>query len=428
MAKFGFNLKSQKSNDPVPIYLIIRSNYQKIKFGIGESISPKDWNTEKQRVKESRSFAEFPEFNAYLDSIISSAKTIWRTYLIDNDNREPSFNEMRELLKVKFRGADKKSNNNINFYDFVEMHIEDTKTKVNTDTGRMYSPYTIIMYKQTLRRIREFSIQKNYAVDFESIDLVFYDQFMEFLSRDLNMAKNSAGRHIKTLKAWLSEATERGFNKNLTFKSKRFKKTIEISEAVYLNLQELDEIEKLDLSHNPKLDRVRDLLIVGCYTGLRFFDLCSLKRENIKENTIEVITAKTSERVIIPIHKSVRKVLQKYEGIYVNGLPPKMSNTNLNRYIKEFCQLVDCLHCEIQLGITKGGIYTKTTYKKYELICSHTCRRSFATNTYRMGVSPLTVMKITGHKSSRVFENYVKLSVDQHADMLQDEWSKRGLL
>jgi integrase len=242
------------------------------------------------------------------------------------------------------------------------------------------------------------------------------------------MARNSTGRHIKTLKAWLSEATEKGFNKNLTFKSKRFKKTTEVSEAVYLNFQELDEIERLDLSHNPKLDRVRDLFIVGCYTGLRFSDLSNLESENIKERTIEVITAKTSERVIIPIHKSVRKVLQKYNGVYKNNLPPCMSNTNMNRYIKEFCQFVDSLHCEVQLGITKGGVYTKTNYKKYELICSHTCRRSFATNMYRMGVSPLTIRRITGHKSSRVFEEYVKLSVDQHADLLHEEWSKKGMV
>lgn len=428
MAKFNFNLKDSKSTEPTLVYLIIRFNYQKLKYSTGESIKPSDWNSSTQRAKESRTFSEFPEFNFHLNNIESAAKTVFRTYLNDNDNKEPSIKKLKELLNIRLRNAEKPNTIEITFYDFVEKHIEDSKSRVNNSTGRTLNPFTIKLYNQTLKRIREFSIATNYEVDFETIDLVFYDKFTEFLSRERDLSRNSIGGHIKILKAWLSEATEKNYNKNLTFKSKRFKKTTEVSEAVYLNFQELDEIESLDLSHSPKLDRVRDLFVVGCHTGLRFSDLKNLKKENIKENTIEVITEKTSERVIIPIHRSVRKVLQKYEGKYPNNLPPCISNTNMNKYVREFCQLVDCLHCEIQLGITKGGVYTKTTYKKYELLSSHSCRRSFATNTYRMGVSPLTIRKITGHKSSRVFEEYVKLSIDQHAHILQEEWTKRGLM
>jgi len=81
-----------------------------------------------------------------------------------------------------------------------------------------------------------------------------------------------------------------------------------------LTQQEINELEDWDLSENNKLDRVRDLFLIGCYTGLRYSDYSILKPEQIKEGFITTTQVKTGDEVIIPIHATVQKIIEKYNG------------------------------------------------------------------------------------------------------------------
>ena len=56
----------------------------------------------------------------------------------------------------------------------------------------------------------------------------------------------------------------------MAFRGKRFKKLSEPVHSIYLNEDDLEKIKSLDLSEKPNLERVRDLFIVGCLTGLRY--------------------------------------------------------------------------------------------------------------------------------------------------------------
>lgn len=78
--------------------------------------------------------------------------------------------------------------------------------------------------------------------------------------------------------------------------------------------------------HFLHLDRVRDLFLVGCWTGLRFSDFSRIAPENIKGDFIEIETQKTAEPVVIPIHTTVKQIMKKYKGKYPNSLPPAISN------------------------------------------------------------------------------------------------------
>ena len=78
--------------------------------------------------------------------------------------------------------------------------------------------------------------------------------------------------------------------------------------------------------------------------------------------------------------------------------------------------------------ITKGGIKRSTIYKKYDLVRSHTGRRSFATNNYLMGVPTLDIMAITGHKTEAAFLKYIKVTPKEHAEKIKKIWQQQAKL
>ena len=122
----------------------------------------------------------------------------------------------------------------------------------------------------------------------------------------------------------MSEAVDRNLTSNLQFKNKRFKNVEEVSESIYLTVTEIESIYELDLSNNSRLDKVRDLFIIGCFTGLRFSDLIQLRQENIINdgNLARIRTQKTGEIVVIPLNKHVKQILTKYNG----KIPDSISN------------------------------------------------------------------------------------------------------
>ena len=213
----------------------------------------------------------------------------------------------------------------------------------------------------------------------------------------------------------MNEATERGVNTNLEFKKRKFKTIREESDSIYLTLTELERFEKLDLSASPRLDKVRDLFLIGCYTGLRFSDFIQIKPENIisAKSMLQIRTQKTSERVSIPLHKTVKAILKKYH----NNLPKAYSNQTMNGYLKEVASLAK-LKEKVETTITRAGKVEKKSIEKYKLVSTHTARRSFATNLYLADVPSISIMKITGHKTERAFLSYIRVTQEQNADKL----------
>ena len=174
-------------------------------------------------------------------------------------------------------------------------------------------------------------------------------------------------------------------------------------------------IEKLDLSDDLRIDRVRDMFLVGCYTGLRFSDLSQLKIENIQKGkrVIKVRTQKTEETVVIPIGSVVNRLIEKYDGHF-----PVISNDKMNEYLKEVGEKATLKEKEIIY--TKGGKRKREVYKKWELITVHTARRSFATNAFLQGVPSISIMKITGHRTEKNFLQYIKITQEDNANKLID--------
>ena len=401
MPQVTFVLKEPNSKKTTLIYLIFRFNNCKLKYSTSLKIDPKLWNSEKQRVKEHKTFQEHIEFNFLLDKLKESVNNIYRNLLVNDITPTP------EILREKLNQSLKKDNSGSkDLADFIDNVIESSNRKAGTKRA----------IKQTIRILREFKRKTGKSLHLDNIDLEFYDKYIEF-AKNKGYRLNTIGTHIKNIKIFMREAFERGLTKNMHFRSKRFKKLDENSQKIYLSLNELEALFNFNLSNNPRLDRVKDLFIVGCYTGLRFSDLTKLMVENInkEKRVIKIKTQKTGEPVIIPINKMVNAIIDKYKGL----LPTAISNEKMNAYIKELGKLVG-LDEEVEIVYTVNGQNVRKVFKKYELITTHTARRSFATNAYLMGIPSISIMKITGHKTEKSFLQYIKISQEDNANKLTD--------
>ncbi|USD26596.1 site-specific integrase [Flagellimonas marinaquae] len=404
MPNARFILKEPNAKTETLVYLVYDYQYKRFKYSTGEKIDPKFWNKKNQRAKETRKFPQYPEFNARLDMLANGINTAFRKLL--NDGIQPN----NEILKKAFLQAVEGNviqPDKITLLNFIEKYIDESKTSKKEGTLKAY--------KTAFRYLKEYSQKIKKPLDFDTITLEFYNQYTGYLTYEHNLSANTVGKHIKTLKTFLNEATDRGINQNMDFKKRKFKTTREESDSIYLSVDELKNIESIDFSDSPRLDKVRDLFLIGCFTGLRFSDFTQIKPENIDygKSILQIRTQKTGQRVSIPLHATVKRILKKYN----NELPKAYVNQVMNKYLKDVAS-ISGLKQLVQTTITKGGKVQKNNCPKYELVTTHTARRSFATNLYLADVPSISIMKITGHKTERSFMQYIKISQEENADKL----------
>lgn len=417
-------LKRPDATGETSIFARISYDGRKLKYYLPEKINPKLWNKATQRAKESSKFREYPEFNQRLSNIEADIKNVFRKYLNDNDGAFPAEEAFKELIDKKIKNAVDEKKVDQTFFGFFTHLIEQTKTgtRLNPKTGKPYSKNTVKAYVTTFKNLTEYNKLQKRKIDFKSFDLDFYASYMEYLIKTHKFTTNTVGKHIKILKVILNEATERGLNKSLAYKSKRFITVKENTDNIYLDDKEMLEIEKLDLTGNAKLEKVRDLFLIGCYTGLRYSDYSVLKPVHFRDGFIHIDQFKTKDPVVIPIHTTVQRIIDKYHGI----LPKSITNQKTNDYLKEMGKLVPGMDLQVTKTVTKGGLSVTTNYSKWELITTHTARRSFATNEYLAGTPAITIMKITGHRTEKSFLGYIKLTPNEHAKLMKMHWDKRA--
>lgn len=400
-------LKDPKSTERTAIFMTIYVHNKKYKFFTGEHIEPSKWNGLKQEVKKSEFSSEINErLRAQGQALYQTVKSLEHDGI--EVNKESIERRLHEILN---RTSDNKSTadgSNALLTDFVAQLIQDERENKRVFEGRQFSTHTIKTHNTTLNHLRNYEEAMGVRLSFHTLDQSFYASFVHYLNAQ-GKALNSVGTQIKNIKAFASEARKRGIK--VSADVEKFKKLAEDTDKVYLSMKELQTLYDLDLSTKKKLDRTRDVFLLGCFTGLRFADLQQLKQEHLSENRIRILTQKTKETVVIPMHPMVKGILEKY-----NYIPPRaISNQKFNENLKELCKLADLDHTEV-ISITKGGATTTSLEPKHKLVSAHTARRSFATNLYLAGLDSLSIMKMTGHRTEKAFLTYIRVTPEQNAD------------
>ncbi len=357
-----------------------------------------------------------------LSKIVSDAESLFVDFESIN-KRKPSKEEFQRILQNLIRPQNSKPLKSESMFEFIEQFLQEMRNGVNPKTGKFYAPKTPDTYRICLDKLKDFGVKAKRKIDFDDINLEFYDDFVAYLS-ECGYKRNYIGKQIRTLKTFLNEAMERGLTKNVAHKSRRFTAPSEQVSNIYLSLTELDELFALDLTSQPRLENVRDLFVFGCYTGLRFSDFTRVKSQDIDlgEKLIEIQTQKTKEMVAIPIYPITEQIIAKYKDKTQNSLPTPISNQKFNVYIKEVAQRLNALNTQISEELWLNGKKVVKTVSKWEKVSSHTARRSFATNMFILGYRAQTIMKITGHRTESSFMAYLKMSPRENAKSMLKEW------
>jgi|WetSurMetagenome_2_1015567.scaffolds.fasta_scaffold74535_2 integrase len=417
---------TKDKNALVPIYVRLKSG-RKIDI-VAKSdilINPDNWSNETQQAKQRADVFKFiageskneqkgrQKFN---DRVIGLRKEIEAESM-----QTPQENITSKWLTTVIDKHWHPEKYKITLFSFIQTFIDKSETKPNPKTGRPVCYKMRREYEVTFKYLKDYAVEKKLTIDFKDIDLGFYDSFIQYL-QEKKLAVNTIGKKIQTLKIFLNAAKDENKNSYESFKSKKFKTLTEEAETIYLDESELTKLYDYDFSKTPGLERVRDLFLVGCWTGCRFSDISQITPESISEGFIHLRQHKTGTKVIIPLHPVVTAILNKYKG----SLPKAISNQKFNEDLKDIAELAGIKEVTHK-AITKGGVKVSKAYKKYELVTTHTARRSFATNLYKSDFPSLSIMAITGHKTEEAFLKYIKVTPDEHAKKLQIHWDKRHL-
>ncbi len=411
MKKVHFYLRENKGKERT-IYLCIRkgknSSYRK---SLGFYVTPSDWSSQKMRVKNSAKTKNKNLINRYLDNCENS---IIQYYALKKlSNQEVGLREIKDFV-LNMLYPERKSEDS--FLVYLKDYLYVIEKRINLSTGKPLAKSTKEKFCILYRLLKEYRNNTNNPLCFENIDMDFYNDFVVFL-QNKNYATNTIGKYICAMKTVLNDAFLKGKNINMCFKSKKFRVINETPTTVYITKKELARIQEATLSKT--LSDSRNLFLLGCYTGLRYSDFSRLKKSNISNNYINIVQKKTGTPVVIPIHCYIESIVSDIEKLKV------VSNTELNRNIKQICRIAG-LNDKVLTTSVKGGKQKSELKEKWQLVCTHTARRTFATNLYLEGVPTITIMKITGHKTETSFMRYIRVSQEENAKILQTHWKKES--
>ncbi|RKR83312.1 integrase-like protein [Mucilaginibacter gracilis] len=426
---------------PTPLRCFVRYNNTRCVFKSGVVIEPQYWLVEPQKPRQV-SAIDYKSIDSGLESVKNCVKTAF-DYLSDKNKEYPDPDKLKDLVSLimKNNGDNpyiEKPAKNYTLFEFIEKLIRDTKEgKRVLGSGNRYSPGTIKAYGSAfgvLKGYHDYKVSKitrGKAIEpirFEDIDLNFYEDFKDwcYLYRSETLSDNYFGTVIKFIKTVMSESLEQGLHANTKYKSKNFVKVKTEVDNIFLNKDQLEKFAAHDFSKNKKLERVRDLFLVGCWTGLRFSDFTNISPKDIADGFFEIKTQKTKTDVVIPIFPVVLDIMTRYQGITPNSLPPTLSNVKLNEYIKEAAKEAGFTEI-VTLEKSMAGRKVKITEPLYKLITTHSARRSFASNMYHIGMSTNVIMAVTGHKSQTAFNTYVKVKPKEKGEMMKKEWDRLNM-
>lgn len=451
-----FYLESKRKNGLSPIFIRVQDPKHKLdirqatKLLIEETIwqtprDSKEYRTYCKNPQIKKIFDDTDEIRNTIDQLIEDGKTIDKdsvrqliSDIIYRDEREATEAAAAEAARLEAEA------NRVTLRKFIEQFRKDIKAgKRLTDKGTVYAPGTINAINQACERLKKFEKKMKREYDFDDIDMNFYRDYTAYLNEQ-GYAINTTGKCIKQLKAIMALAQSEGLHSNSKYQDKRFKGTRVEVDSIYLTKEDLKKMMAVDLSKRTYgFDLARDIFMVGVWTAQRVSDYNNIRPEDIEvytkrsivdvpdpENpgkTIEKIEKKeirvinirqkkTGTKVAIPCSSELLRILQKY-----NFDIPKLSDQNINDNIKEIAKLAGLTEI-IKTESTKGGKKTIEEHKKYELVHSHTARRTGATLMYLAGMDIYDIMKITGHSTPIMLKKYIKADELEVVDKITDKY------
>ena len=439
----NYNLKSKTDKWSLVILVIYLD--KRIKISTKQVAYVDAWDNKKKRCVTSSNYTDrinraSRKLNKFLDTLDISLKDLFdqHPFHLDNPNIFQTLGKylysdsdyvkkaIQKIIQNQIYGEVKEEEKKIiTPLQFFKLYVDNMHKRIDPRTGNLISERTINHHKTVFKRFQAFFSEKYIKDDFSVFDRQFQEQFINWAYTNKNYSNNTVPASFSLLKVWLNEAAREGLIKDDTYKS--YKSKGDVPDNIYLTEDEISRLYALDIpmlkskgiiDAKSTIEETRDLFIIGCWTGLRQSDLNHLEKAlfdvKAKEPTITVVTEKTSEKVLIPMHRYIKELYAKYAGKF----PHMCYKSRFNEHLRELGRLAG-IDDETIIQERRGGKTTSIKYKKYQLIKCHTARRSFATNLYLKGAPTISIMKLTGHTTESNFMKYIKVTREENAQLMQ---------
>lgn len=429
MTNVNLNLRNPKEKKPQSIWAVFFVDSKRIKINTDQFVHPDNWSRKTQRSKSGHS--NYKLLNDLLDEQVKFIKD----YVADLSVKKKRF--YADDLKVDFNNhfkigipVAKSAGEPTDFISFIDKYISE---RIDLKDGSLMDlkvarMHIIIAFKlapkkmidewnsmtSTQKGLNPDFLQADKVLDFDEIGYDWIAKFYRYLltttytakrkgeTVELNYSKNYVSKIIRKTKLFCHHAKK--YIKDTSYEILEVEG--EEADTVYLDWNEIGLLKSLNLDPLSLRGKVRNLFVFNCYLGLRYSDLEGLSQNRFESRGeqlyLKIRLQKTDVQVFFPVLPSAVEILKTY-----NYVLPRVDDEDFNRVIKELLMEAGIIKIEHK-RITRGKEKIVQMIPKYDMVASHTARRSFATNFFKDGVPVRQLMAVTGHTTEGSFMRYVK--------------------
>ena len=411
-----FALESRKKNgvpviENVPIRMRVIFASQRIEFTTGYRIDAAKWDADKQRVKNgctNKLKQSASDINTDLLRYYTIMQEVFKEYEVRDIMPTPQ--EVKNAFNNKVNPTEEPQEIQKGFWDIFDEFVAECG-KQNNWTDSTYEKFAAVK-----NHIKEFRAEPTF-VYFDEEGL---NNYVDFLRKTKDMRNSTIGKQLGFLKWFIRWAFKKGYHQNIAFETFKPKLKNTPKKVIFLTWDELNKLKAYNIPQNKQyLERVRDVFLFCCFTGLRYSDVYNLHTSDVKADHIEITTVKTADSLVIELNNHSKAILEKYKDVHFEGnkVLPVISNQKMNDYLKELGELAE-INEPIRETYYKGNQRIDEVTPKYALLGTHAGRRTFICNALALGIPAQVVMKWTGHSDYKAMKPYIDIADDIKANAM----------
>ena len=406
-----FLLDKEKNKLDARIRYRIKWQGNIIAFNIGYRVDIDKWSEDTQRCKANTTHGKkkVPAniINRKLQQFEQACEDTIKYFEVQN--MVPTKEQFQATFNA-YLGREKKVVLEKNFFQYYDDFMEEEGT---------FNQWTEAT-KTKLKVIKNHLFNFDPELAFEKLTEEKLVEYLNYLQQELKLKNSTILKHISFVKWFLRWSCRKGYNTNTFFDVFKPKLKNTQKKVIFLTPTEFKQFREYQIPEQKKyLERVRDVFLFQCFTGLRYSDVENLKKSDIRDNFIEVTTVKTSDSLKIELNQYSRAILGKYKDYQDNKgrALPVITNQKMNEYLKELAELVGINELIRETYYIGNERFDEVT-PKYALIGTHAGRRTFICNALSLGIPPQVVMKWTGHSDYKAMKPYIDIADETKANAM----------
>jgi len=411
--RIHYNLRDKNAKEKTSIFLVARHFGKNLRYSTGLSISPTLWDVKRNRPKS----GQLPDVRVALNQLEEKAEKA----LMDAGNlSQPEFKALMDKITRKVEDSGGKTPYLI---QFIREYLEEKNQGgvkslgtllVNFSAGTNYSQWGRIDWSRVKKDIRFDAIDWNWHRKFynycvaQGLQAGYVKQVFRLLSLILNASRPTHhNNQINKAKGWAD------------IKNGDVRHT-----PIALTLEEVNKLAALELAGEDA--RVRDLFLIGVYSGQRWSDFSTIQPNQIRDGKVYFVQKKKKNRAVIPLDlwrglfpETLGEILERY-GNASPTLPTCRSDIYFNERVQFLCRRAGIVD-QVEVFDTSGGDFKIIYLEKWQKVRSHTARRTFATLCRRAEMSLPAIARFTGHKSTDQLKKYIGIGEDELQQAAESE-------